>query len=226
MISTFFHSSNIKESSVSEFFESSIIYFYNELSRYLANTNRVFEKYHLIEYGEMTLVNFFINGIIRNDEINIYTILNEFATEKTDVYNSGRADIVIEDTILKEVFYIETKISTSKENAPDSRAWKDKSEIIKGYTDILEQADRYLKIDWKNYLHPAREKFDRLNLYTFYKVAMIFDSVRFIDDTKILHWNYIPELDNEFYAFKTFPHKNSVFGLACYGLVEKVEVKK
>lgn len=51
---------------IRDFIELNVPKFFNELKEHETRTNRN-DIYNIGEYGEMGLVNFFINGIVRND---------------------------------------------------------------------------------------------------------------------------------------------------------------
>lgn len=197
------------------FFDDFIKSFFDEVDNYCNSTIRKHNKYHIAEYGEMTMVNFFISGIVRNDDIDRYILLNEFGLEKIRGNRTGRADIIMEDTLAHEIYYIEAKKITSVEDAPISDAWKEE-DTKKYYQQVLEQAQKYLDTDVVNFKDDSR--------VTTFKIVLVFDSVRFKNKSKIKDWYFEGLKENEFYAFKTYPFENTEFdcvGLACYGKIEK-----
>jgi len=216
METTFFLNTNFSDDdSRLIFFDDFIKYFFDEVDNYCCDTARKHEEFHIAEYGEMTMVNFFINGIARNDDLNRYIILNEFGIDKIEGDKTGRADIIIEDTLVYEVYYIEAKKISSNENAPKSDNWKGE-EPEKYYQQILGQANKYLEADIETFKDDSK--------MTPYKIALVFDSVKFEDKSKVKDWYFEGLKDNEFYAFKTYPFDNPEFetvGLACYGKIEK-----
>lgn len=209
MKTSFYLNTNFSKEFIDSYFENFIKYFYDQIDFYCLGTERIHKEYHIVEYGEMSMINFFAGGIIKNDDINRYIVLNEFGMENIDGDKTGRADIIIEDTICHEVYYVEAKKLFSNENTPMSDAWK-KEEAEKYYQKVLGQANKYLEADIKNFEHRKVE---------FFKIALIFDSVRFEDVTKIKAWHFEDLDKNEFYAFKTY--KDQTIGLACYGKIEK-----
>ncbi|MFW5773461.1 MAG: hypothetical protein ACOCWD_02160 [Tangfeifania sp.] len=216
MISTFYQISNIADSSAREFIETAINDFYNEVDIHLSRTSRIFNEWHLVEYGEMTLVNFLINGILRNDETGFYNVLNEFGVVNPKDKSTGRADLIVEEIITKDIFYVEAKKCWSNENAPDSKSWKEEN-TKKDYKDIIDQAKKYLKVDFESY--------ENIHLNDYYAIALVFDSVKFDNSSALKKWReYIP-FENEFYAFKTYEHSKKIIGAACYGMIEKITLK-
>lgn len=223
MKSIYYQNLNFSDSSIRQFIEQALTSLYDEIQIHLNSSRRRYETYHIVEYGEMTMVNFLINGLIRSEGNKAYTILNEMWIDKANIENSGRADIIIEDIQTDEIFYVEAKIHASKSDAPSSVDWTSGGLIEEGYESILKQARKYVNADWKNYLRPDLKEYGGYNRNTFYAVAIVFDSVVFERSINPLWYNYIPQLGNEFYTFKTFPHINeSIAGLACYGKIEKI----
>jgi hypothetical protein len=237
MISVFYQNTKIADESVRSFINSNLGNFCEEINLHLQKTSRIFDQYHLIEYGEQTLVNLFANGIARYDSQDFLNVLCEFGynnikdkvTGKED--NSGRVDIIVENIATYDVFFIEAKICQSNENAPTTEQWKNIELIKEGYRKLLNQANKYLAADYKNYLNPELEEYKSMRSHTFYSVALVFDVVKFTEQSYVKLWNYIPMIDNEYYTFKTYPHKKRanpdqelLYGLACYGKIEKMVI--
>jgi len=201
---------NIANEPIYNLFNSFLTHFFKEIEFHFNNTNRN-DKYHLIEYGEQGLVNYFINGIVRLDEKHRFLIINEFElADKNDNY-SGRVDIIIEDTQQNDIYFIEAKREYSSENVPLTDKWSEEK-TKKDYEEILKQARKYLNADWHN-LASFNNK---------YIVALVFDSTKFQNTEHIKLWYYENLLKNEFYSFKTFKGKEEVLGLACYGLIQEI----
>lgn len=215
MISSFQISTNIANEFTRDFIESSVKNFYQEIENYYRLTKRR-DKYHLAEYGEMAMVNNYINGIARSDEGKYFQILNELELENNSE-RVGRVDIIVEDTLCHNMYYIEAKKLNSKQDAPKTNEWLPK-QTKEFYNKILKQANRYLEADHKCY----EDIWDP----DFYSVALVFDFVRFENIDFIKGWtNYDVKHEEEFYAFKTFNHNGNTIGLACYGILQKYELK-
>jgi len=89
----------LNNNTIRDFIELNVPRFFNELKEHETRTNRI-DEYNIGEYGEMGLVNFFINGVVRNDHAHRFLIINEFElVNSTDKYK-GRVDIMIEDTTI------------------------------------------------------------------------------------------------------------------------------
>ena len=203
---------NIVNNSINNLFKSFLSQFFNEIEFHLNNTNRN-DKYHLTEYGELGLVNYFINGIVRADDNHRFLIINEFElADKKDKY-SGRVDIILEDTHQNDIYFIEVKKEFSLETVPSTDKWS-KEKSLNDYEEICNQAKSYIKADWHN-LTSVNNK---------YIVALVFDSVKFLNKKNIKLWYYENLIENEFYSFKTYKAEEGELGLACYGLIKKIEI--
>jgi hypothetical protein len=202
--------SNIVNDSISNLFKSFLYQFFNEIEYHLNNTKRN-DKYHLTEYGELGLANYFINGIVREDDKHRFLIINEFELADKNNKYSGRVDIILEDSRLNEIYFIEAKREYSLERVPSTDKWS-KEKTVMDYNKILEQAKKYLNADWHNITSINKK----------YLVALVFDSTKFQNIENIKLWYYQNLLDNEFYSFKTFNKKEELLGLACYGIVQEI----
>ena len=202
--------SKIDDSPLLDFIDYSISRFYLEIENYETKTKRT-DKYHPGEYGEMALVNFYSNGIIRNHLNKEYLVVNEFEiTDQSDNF-IGRADLIVEDFEKENLFIIEAKKINSKENEPESNDWN-VNETEKYYDRVLEQASKYLTGD----KHNSKE------FKNIYLIAMVFSSVGFKSDKYRNDWqNFKPQLNNEFYRFEIYKKANRQIGLACYGYARK-----
>ncbi len=195
---------------VKDFLSYSIPAFINEIDIHASKTCRE-DKYHIIEYGELGLVNFYINGIVRNDPKHRYLIKNEFELRDKNENYAGRVDIIIEDCIENVIYFIEAKRIYSNENEPETEYWSENA-TKKYYNKVLFQARKYFDADMRN-LSKFKSAF---------RIALIFSSIEFSDESKITIWDkYIP-MGNEFYIFKKYRSLNSSnwLGLACYGTTE------
>ena len=65
-----------KEMNTLRFLKSAVLNTFKEIELYINNTNRN-DRFCIVEYGELTMVNFFVISIIRQDTENRYLILNE-----------------------------------------------------------------------------------------------------------------------------------------------------
>lgn len=202
-------------SNKNDFLSKSIFHFYQTIESYLKHSNRKDKIYSIIEYGEQTLLSFFIQGIVKNDSSNNYILAQELYIGDKNDNLKGRADLLIEDQQNNSIYFIEAKkVNTKNEDEPSSDSWKDKNEVEKYYNQVLEQANKYLQSDINN-----KRLIDFSHIY---KVALIFDSVKFKSLKAAQKWmSYKTEIKNEFYHFKLFHFNNKFYGLACYGLIEK-----
>ncbi|WP_319229684.1 hypothetical protein [Draconibacterium orientale] len=213
MESLFYLKTNFTEATREIFFDEFVKQFYDEIDGYCLGQLRNHSEYHIAEYGEMTLLNFFINGIVRNDSISRYNLLNEFGMDRVEGDKIGRADLIIEDTVCLEQLYIEAKKEYSDAKTPE--IWNHE-ETKSYYRSILDQANKYLEADIQDIKDESKNKF--------FKIALVFDSVRFTENDVIGNWLADELLDNEFYAIKTYPStipNYSSIGLACYGIIEE-----
>lgn len=210
--------SEIKDKDVEKFLIDSISQFFIEIEVY-QKQSKWDKGYHLIEYGEMALMSFFSNSIAKKDSQNYqYIILQEFELEdpRKKQKDYGRADMIVEDVLNNNIYFIEAKQVWSGENDPEGELWKE-SETMKYYDKVFEQLNKYFEIINKDSLKSINKIF---------LIALVFDRVIFKNPKNARLWNYEKLLDNEFYDFRTFEHNDLIKGLSCYGLVKEKEIEK
>jgi len=196
------------------FIKDSIKHFFKEIEEHSTKTKRD-DKYHIIEYGELGLVNFFINGIVRHDTDHRFLIMNEFELEDRNENYGGRVDIMIEDNQENVIYFIEAKRVYSQENEPETDEWN-KDLTNKYYNEVLSQANKYFKADFHNL-----KRFSGA-----YNIALVFNTTKFSNNSRIKSWEKYKPTKDEFYEFGKFRSSSLTnwLGLACYGTIKTLEI--
>jgi hypothetical protein len=184
----------------------------NEIQKEFELYCQEFKSSDLFQFNERALVGLLVNSIIRNDVDNRFIIIQEFCVYNKHELSWGRADLFIFDSENDEYYLIEVKKPPFiKEKADENWLDEDTEKYLKDT--ILGQAREYYEAEKKIY----KKK-------TTYLGALVFEGVYF----NIGRENYVsnlvkyePKTKNYFY---TFFHSEDCkeFGLAMYGLIEKV----